>query len=96
MELDETDLGALDREVLEEVGLVLNTEDAVHIGFDAEYEPGEGMMTRVLYMLKLETARPFIRLSDEHESYDWVSKETLRGFEPPFQVLVHTALDFYL
>ncbi len=95
-DVGESDLEALDREVLEETGLVLNTEDAIHIGFDAEYEPGEGMMTRVLYMLKLETSRPMIRLSSEHESFDWVDKETLRGFEPPFQVLVRTALDFYL
>ena len=96
VESSETDIEALDREIAEEIDLVLNTEDAVRVGFDAEYEPGEGMMTRVLYMLKLETPRPFIRLSSEHESFDWVDKETLRGFEPPFQVLVHTALDFYL
>lgn len=96
VELGEQDLAALDRELAEEIGLVLNTEDAVHIGFDAEYEPGEGMMTRVLYMLKLETSRPLIRLSSEHEGYDWVGVDTLRGFEPPFQVLVRTAIDFYL
>lgn len=96
VELGEKDLVALDRELLEETGLVLNTEDAVHIGFDAEYEPGIGMMTRVLYMLKIETPRPLVRLSSEHEGFDWVDKETLRGFEPPFQVLVRTALDFYL
>lgn len=96
VESGEDDLTALDRELSEEIGLVLNTEDAVHVGYDSEYEPGEGMMTRVLYMLKLETTRPMIQLSSEHEGYDWVDKETLRGFEPPFQVLVRTALDFYL
>ncbi|HCH34827.1 TPA: hypothetical protein DEW05_04870 [Candidatus Saccharibacteria bacterium] len=96
VEPGETDLVALDREISEEIGLVFNTEDAVHIGYDAEYEPGEGLMTRVLYMLKIETSRPLVRLSWEHESFDWVDKETLRGFEPPFQVLVRTALDFYL
>lgn len=96
VEPGEQDLSALDRELAEETGLVLNTEDAVHIGFDAEYEPGEGMMTRVLYMLKLETPRPYVQLSAEHESYDWVDVDTLRGFEPPFQVLVRTAIDFYL
>lgn len=96
VESGEQDLEALDRELAEETGLVLNTEDAIHIGFDAEYEPGEGMMTRVLYMLKLETPRPYIQLSGEHDGYDWVQIDTLRGFEPPFQVLVRTALDFYL
>lgn len=96
VEYGETDLSALDRELSEETGLVLNTEDAVHIGYDAEYEPGEGMTTRVLYMLKLETPRPLVRLSSEHEAYDWVDIDTLRGFEPPFQVLVRTAIDFYL
>lgn len=96
VESGESDLAALDRELSEEIGLVLNTEDAVHIGYDAEYEPGEGMMTRVLYMLKLETPRPLVRLSSEHEGFDWVNKDVLRGFEPPFQVLVRTALDFYL
>lgn len=96
VEPGEQDLEALDRELAEETGLVLNTEDAVDIGFDAEYEPGEGMMTRVLYMLKLETNRPYIQLSSEHEGYDWVQIDTLRGFEPPFQVLVRTAIDFYL
>lgn len=96
VESGEQDLAALDRELAEETGLVLNTEDAVRIGYDAEYEPGEGMMTRVLYMLKLETSRPLVQLSDEHEGFDWVDKDTLRGFEPPFQVLVRTALDFYL
>ncbi len=92
----EEDLTALDRELAEETGLVLNTEDAVHIGYDTEYEPGEGMMTRVLYMLKIETARPRVALSWEHAGFDWVDKDTLRGFEPPFQVLIRTALDFYL
>ncbi|MBH2007226.1 NUDIX hydrolase [Candidatus Saccharibacteria bacterium] len=92
----ERDLAALDRKLAQEIGLVLNTEDAVHIGYDAEYEPGEGMMTRVLYMLKLETSRPLLHLSPAHAGFDWVDKETLRGFEPPFQVLVRTALDFYL
>lgn len=96
VESGEQDLQALDRELAEETGLVLNTEDAIHIGFDAEYEPGEGMMTRVLYMLKLETPRPYVQLSSEHEGYDWVQIDTLRGFEPPFQVLVRTAIDFYL
>lgn len=94
--MGENDLKALDRELSEETGLVLNTEDAIHIGFDAEYEPGLGMMTRVLYMLKIETVRPLVQLSYEHESFDWVGKEKLRGFEPPFQVLVQTAVDFYL
>lgn len=92
----ETDTATLDRKIAQEIGLVLNTEDAVHIGYDTEYEPGEGMMTRVLYMLKLETSRPLVRLSPAHAGFDWVDKETLRGFEPPFQVLVRTALDFYL
>ena len=96
VESGEQDLAALDRELAEETGLVLNTEDAIHIGFDAEYEPGEGMMTRVLYMLKLETPRPYVQLSSEHEGYDWVDQDTLRGFLPPYQVLVSTALDFYL
>lgn len=95
-EANETDLAGLDRELAEETGLVLNTEDAIHIGYDAEYEPGEGMCTRVLYMLKIDTAHPFIRLSDEHDGYEWVVKERLSGFEPPYQVLVSTALDFYL
>ncbi len=96
MDRGESDLKALDREIAEETGLILNTEDAIHVGFDAEYEPGVGMMTRVLYMLKIETIRPRVQLSDEHESFDWVSKEALRGFEPPFQVLVQTAVDFYM
>ena len=96
VESSETDIEALDREIAEEIDLVLNTEDAVRVGFDAEYEPGEGMMTRVLYMLKLETPRPRIELSDEHNGFDWVDKATLRGFLPPYQILVSTALDFYL
>lgn len=96
VEPGETDLLAIDRELSEETGLVLNTEDALHIGYDSEYEPGEGMMTRVLYMLKIETPRPRIELSWEHEGYGWVDKDALARFEPPFQVLVRTAIDFYL
>lgn len=92
----EEDILALDRELARTTGLVLNTEDAIHVGYDAEYEPGEGMMTRVLYMLKIETPRPRIELSDEHNGFDWVDKATLRGFLPPYQILVSTALDFYL
>lgn len=93
---EESDIVALDRELSEETGLVLNTEDAIRIGFDAEYEPGRGMMTRVLYMLKIETVRPMVTLSYEHESFDWLRRDQLRGFEPAFQVLVQTAVDFYL
>ena len=96
IQVDETDLTGLDRELVEETGLVLNTEDAIHVGYDAEYEPGEGMCTRVLYMLKIETARPRINLSKEHEGYEWVKKDKLTGFDPPYQVLVSTAIDFYL
>lgn len=96
IDVGETDLQGLDRELAEETGLVLNTEDAIHIGFDAEYEPGEGMCTRILYMLKIETERPMIRLSEEHEGFEWVTQDEVGGFDPPFQVLVHTALDFYL
>lgn len=92
----ESDVIALDRELSEETGLVLNTEDALHIGFDAEYEPGRGMMTRVLYMLKIETVRPMVQLSYEHEAFDWMGRDQLRGFELPFQVLVQMAVDFYL
>ena len=96
IERGETDLQALDREVAEETGLVLNTEDALQVGYDAEYEPGEGMMTRVLYLMKIETSRPRVELSWEHEDFSWSNKDSLRGFEPPFQVLVQTAVDFYL
>lgn len=96
VEPGESDQTALDRELAEETGLVLNTEDAIQVGYDSEYEPGQGMMTRVLYLLKIETARPRIELSWEHEGFEWVDKSTLRGFEPPFQVLVQTAIDFYL
>lgn len=92
----EGDLVALDRGIARQTGLVLNTEDAIQIGFDAEYEPGRGMITCVLYMLKIETVRPMVQLGDEHAAFDWTSQAQLRGFEPPIQVLVQTAVDFYL
>lgn len=94
--IGEGDIAALDRGIAEQTGLVLNTEDAIQIGFDAEYEPGRGMITRVLYMLKIETIRPMVRLSDEYVAFDWMSHAQLRGFEPALQVLVQTAVDFYL
>ena len=90
------DVSALDVAVEASIDLVLNTEDAIQIGFDAEYEPGRGLVTQVLYMLKIKTSRPFLRLDDAHEGYDWVSKDELIGFTPPVQVLVQTAVDFYL
>lgn len=93
-ELD--DVAALDMAVMDGLGLVLNTEDAIRIGYDAEYEPGRGLVTRVLYMLKIKTSRPFLHVGEGYSGFDWVSVAELRGFDPPTQILVQTAVDFYL
>lgn len=92
----ENDTEALDRKIREEMDIILATENAVQIGYDAEYEPGEGLMTRVLYMLKIEQSNLPIKLSSEHEHFEWRTVADMRGFELPYQILIQTALDFYL
>lgn len=96
VESGETDIQALDREIREEMDVMLPTEDAIQIGYDAEYEPGDGLITRVLYMLKIEQDNLPIKLSWEHEHFAWLPAGELQGFEPPYQTLVQVALDFYL
>ncbi|NLA42840.1 NUDIX hydrolase [Candidatus Saccharibacteria bacterium] len=92
----ESDIATLDRRLRDELGLFLQTQEAVEVGFDAEYEPGEGLVTVVLYLIKINQSRLPIRLSDDHEGFDWVNSSQLRSFDPPLQVLVQTALDFYV
>ena len=94
--IGQTDAQAMDSALSHCTGLLLNTEEAIQIGFDSEYEPGVGTLTRVLYMLKIDNERPHIVLGSEFVSFDWASLQQLREFEPPYQVLVQTAIDFYL
>ncbi len=88
------DLKILDRHLQNELNIFLQTQDAIKVGFDVEYEPGEGLVTRVLYLIKINQENP--PMAGGQGSYEWVPSETLRGFEPPFRVLIQTALDFYL
>lgn len=92
----EDDTATLDRVLREDLNIFLQTHEAIQIGYDSEYEPGEGVITRVLYMLKIPGTHLNIVLSERFSSYEWRDANTMRGFEPPMQVLVQTALDFYL
>lgn len=92
----ENDTVALDRMLREDLNIFLQTQDAIEIGFDSEYEPGEGVVTRVLYMLKIPSTHLDFVLSDTLEGYEWSAGSAMRGFEPAFQVMVQTALDFYV
>ena len=92
----EDDTAALDRAVREDLGIFLQTQEALQIGFDSEYEPGEGVLTTVLYMLKIPSEFLNIRLGDKYETFDWRGASEMRDFEPTSQVLVQTALDFYV
>lgn len=92
----ENDVVVLDRILRDDLNIFLQTQDAIEIGYDSEYEPGEGVVTRVLYMLKIPSTHLNIILSEKYRQYEWSDVAAMRGFEPPFQVLVQTALDFYL
>lgn len=92
----EGDVEALDRSVREDLGLFLQTQEALHIGFDSEYVPGEGVITNVLYMLKIPGEYLNITLGERFETFKWRSAAQMRDFDPASQVLVQTALDFYV
>lgn len=92
----EDDIATLDRILREDLNIFLQTHEAIQIGYDSEYEPGEGVVTRVLYMLKIPSTHLNIVLSERFSGYEWRNADVMRGFEPPIQVLVQTALDFYL
>lgn len=92
----EDDVATLDRVLRDEFNIFLQTQEAVQVGYDVEYEPGEGLMTRVLYLLKIDREWMPLGAGRDTVHYDWLPAHKLRNFEPPFQVLVQTALDFYL
>ena len=92
----ESDIAALDRILRARYNVFFQTQEAVHVGFDAEYEPGEGLITRVLYLLKIEDTHVPLAAGREAVQFTWEPATSLRGFDPPFQVLVQTALDFYV
>lgn len=92
----EDDVATLDRVLRDEFNIFLQTQEAVQVGYDVEYEPGEGLMTRVLYLLKIDREWMSLGAGCDTVHYDWLPAHKLRNFEPPFQVLVQTALDFYL
>lgn len=95
-QMGEDDVAVLDRAVRDDLGIFLQTQEALQIGFDSEYEPGEGVMTRVLYMLKIPGEYLNITLGERYEKFEWRSASEMRDFDPANQVLVQTALDFYV
>lgn len=92
----ESDIQTLDRAVRDDLGVFLQTQEALQIGYDSEYQPGEGVLTQVLYMLKIPTEYINVTLGASFESFAWRAPREMRDFEPATQVLVQTALDFYV
>lgn len=92
----ENDTQTLDRAVRDDLGVFLQTQEALQIGYDSEYQPGEGVLTQVLYMLKIPTEYINLTLGAGFESFTWRAPGEMRDFEPATQVLVQTALDFYV
>lgn len=92
----ENDTQALDRAVRDDLGIFLQTQAALEVGYDTEYIPGEGVVTKVLYLLKIPTEFINITLGESFERFSWRQASELRTFEPVLQVLVQTALDFYM
>lgn len=75
------------RELLEETGIELSQMGGIHrLYMGSFYEPGEESMTeRLLFGIRLRDNTPEIRLSSEHDQYEWIAKEDLQGIEEPYQ-----------
>ena len=83
--LNETSLAALARELHEETGVVL-PQDALpcHV-FDYCSElssPAVLDRTQVTFAARLRGRRPRVRLSKEHDSYDWAPLSSLADVSP--------------
>lgn len=84
---EETYEEGIARELLEETGIELSQVDSIHrLYMGTFYEPGEESATeRLLFGVRLREDAPEIRLSSEHDQYEWVAKENLQGIEQPYQ-----------
>jgi 8-oxo-dGTP pyrophosphatase MutT (NUDIX family) len=79
------------REVLEETGLVV--EQAIPVYAVPVYSSGHNYPT-LLYVVRLNSAKPDITLSWEHEAYEWVSLEHLCDVEPQLASVYPDALRY--
>ena len=86
MEQGESSHDAAIREVQEEAGIKLNSEDIKEVYAGNEYSAHTTQY--VLYVVQL-THRPEVVMSWEHSSYEWVDKET-------FLRHAHSAKDTYM
>lgn len=84
---EETYEEGIARELLEETGIELSQVGSIHrLYMGTFYEPGEESATeRLLFGVRLREDAPEIRLSSEHDQYEWVAKEDLQGIEQPYQ-----------
>lgn len=94
IEAGEDSLQAVLREVLEEVGIILNPDETVHKYTGAEYSAHQTIYN--LYVARV-ARRPDVKISWEHVSYDWVSlKEFLKQAHEAVDTYMHMVYDVML
>lgn len=95
VELGESEMQGALREVEEETGIVIPLDTAV-LGFaqTESYVKEDKSVTKLLYLAKV-TGRPDVRLSFEHEAYEWVpASELLSWYE--FRPFYQKAITYIL
>jgi 8-oxo-dGTP diphosphatase len=87
VEAGESSVVAVSREIKEETDLVVDARliNEVYI------EVVDDQLTHIICETRLETSRPTINLSWEHEDFEWLTLEELRGKDQPI-----AADDYYL
>lgn len=73
------------RELYEETGISTGQIKSIHRLYKGVfYEPNKES-ERILFGVRLLEEKPKVTLSSEHDRYDWVSVDDLKGIEEPYQ-----------
>lgn len=84
IEDDETFELGLSREIKEETGLDVDPDD-LSLLYTVSHDYFGKPISRLLYLVRINTRQPEIMVSWEHDHYKWVSLTGLKGLEKPDQ-----------
>lgn len=86
------------REVFEETGLEIDADKLVVLHEMKNIKFHDVFINRVIYGVRLESVRPTVTISWEHDRFDWLKPEAIQGIEATNQagldyILAHHLLD---
>lgn len=90
VEAHESPAGGCLRELEEETGIVINEAQLVLLGERELTSYGRDLRV-YLFGVRLKDERPDVRLSWEHDKYDWVKVDTVNDLDEIFQPMVEEA-----